>query len=99
MSDVDGFIVAGYSHGRLAPDWDGEIHTGRDAADLSLIDCHKAGYAGYSLFSLVAVTPEAHARKEAADARAVEQLRQLAATSRKTVRVEVLRSIIQEVSS
>jgi hypothetical protein len=54
-----GFIVVlnGEHDGKLSIDWDGEIHTTREAGDAALADARKAGYDAF----LVAGVPVAGA--------------------------------------
>jgi hypothetical protein len=93
--EVHGFVVAGYEHGRLVSDWDGEVHPDRTSADKSLAECRQAGYRDWSLYALAPVSPEAEERKKAVEELIVARVREVTHTNRKTVRTDALRAILR----
>lgn len=87
MSEIEGFIVAGYERDRLVPDWDGEVYATRAEGDKSLSECHMAGYAGWALYELRAVTADSVERQRTLAEVRLAAVRRLTERGRKTVAV------------
>lgn len=95
MTEIEGFIIAGPApSGGLLADWDGDVHGTRKEGDAELKNCHREGYDDYRLYELRPVSPESVERGLSEAERAVNRVRLLVMTSRKTVpTVEVAQAV------